>query len=253
MYQGRGTRGTFTIGRGQSGTYRGSFSTNRGRRVNAYGQSVPVRDLEAEEEAARIAAEEEEAARVAAEEEEAARIAAEEEEAARVAAARVAEEEAAKIAAARKAAVEAFKARTENAKPFIPEEVQFQELRKQYKNEDKETFENIKTHRAKLDLNNSLKKYNDNKPRYPLDKEEQAYVVIQKKKADSLEREARDRFKKEEAAAAAAAALENSLENYDMTGFDGGKRKKKKYTQRRQKKQRRRSRHRRSTKKYHRK
>ena len=233
MYQGRGTRGTFTIGRGQSGTYRGSFSTNRGRRVNAYGQSVPVRDLEAEEEAARIAAEEEEAARVAA--------------------ARVAEEEAAKIAAARKAAVEAFKARTENAKPFIPEEVQFQELRKQYKNEDKETFENIKTHRAKLDLNNSLKKYNDNKPRYPLDKEEQAYVVIQKKKADSLEREARDRFKKEEAAEAAAAALENSLENYDMTGFDGGKRKKKKYTQRRQKKQRRRSRHRRSTKKYHRK
>ena len=246
MYQGRGTRGTFTIGRGQSGTYRGSFSTNRGRRVNAYGQSVPVRDLEAEEEAARIAAEEEEAARVAAEE-----------EAARVAAARVAEEEAAKIAAARKAAVEAFKARTENAKPFIPEEVRLQNLRKQYKEEDEETAAFIQRQTAKaaeeaLALKNSLKNSNVN-PRYLLDEEEQAYVDSEKEKADSLEREARDRFKKEEAAAAAAAALENSLENYDMTGFDGGKRKKKKYTQRRQKKQRRRHRHRRSTKKYHRK
>lgn len=74
----------------------------------------------------------------------------------------------------------------------------------------------------------------------------QDYENAEKEKADSVEREARRHYKEEE-------ALENSLENYDMSDYDGGKRKKKKYTQRRQKKQRRRSRHRRSTKKYHRK
>lgn len=76
------------------------------------------------------------------------------------------------------------------------------------------------------------------------------YMLEEKEKANSMEEEARRRYKEEEAA---AAALKNSLENYDMTGYDGGKRKKKKYTQKRQKKQHRRHRHRRSTNKYHRK
>lgn len=130
-----------------------------------------------------------------------------------------------------------------NVQPFIPEAVRFQ-LRKKYKKEDRKNANFIQRQTAEaLALKNSLKNSNVN-PRYLLDEEQQAYVDSEKEKANSLEREARDRFKEEE---------ENLLENYDMTGFDGGKRKKKKYTQRRQKKQRRRSRHRRSTKKYHRK
>jgi hypothetical protein len=226
-------RGTFTVGRGQSGVNRGSFLPTRGRKLNAHGQSVPVRNFQAEE-AARVAAEEEEAARVAAEE--AARVAAEEEEAARVAAE---EEEAARIAAE-----EEFKARTANAKPFIPEAVRLHQLRKKYKKEDRKNANFIQRQTAEaLALKNSLKNSNVN-PRYPLNEEEQAYVDSENEKANSIEDEARRRYAEEE--------LEHSFEKY-MTGFDGGKRKKKKYTQRRQKKQRRRHRHRRSTKKYHRK
>jgi hypothetical protein len=65
----------------------------------------------------------------------------------------------------------------------------------------------------------------------------------EKEITDSLEREARRDYKEEE-------ALINSLENYDMSQYDGGKRKKKKYTQKRQKKQRRRRSRRHSTRKY---
>ena len=76
-----------------------------------------------------------------------------------------------------------------------------------------------------------------------LEQQRNQYVMDEKEKVDSLEREARRRYKEEE-------ALINSLENYDMSDYDGGKRKKKKYTQKRQKKQRRRRSRRHSTRKY---
>ena len=76
-----------------------------------------------------------------------------------------------------------------------------------------------------------------------LEQQRNQYVMDEKEKVDSLEREARRGYKEEE-------ALINSLENYDMSDYDGGKRKKKKYTQKRQKKQRRHRSRRHSTRKY---
>jgi len=220
-----------TRGRGNSVASRGVFTATRGRRLNAFGQSVTERELQKQEAAA---------------EQEAARIAAEERNS-------------------------RIMARMASGKEFVPEAVRLEEKRleherqrDQYIKDEKEKADSIeekaRLHFEKEASDNLLKDYR--MPDYNITYDMSDYSTFpdyinakdyenaEKEKADFIEKEARLHFEKE---AAAAAALKNSLENYDMTGYDGGKRKKKKYTQRRQKKQRRRYRHRRSTKKYHRK
>jgi hypothetical protein len=81
----------------------------------------------------------------------------------------------------------------------------------------------------------------------------QNYENAEKEKADSLEFQARRNSRNDEARRKYHNdLLEDSLQNYDMSDFQGGKRKKKKYTQTRtrQKKQHRRRRRRHSTRKH---
>jgi hypothetical protein len=200
------------------------FTVTRGRRLNAFGQSVTERELQ-EQEDARIAAEERDSR---------------------------------------------IMARMASGKEFVPEAVRLEDAAALKQEHERQRDLYIMEEKGKADSieregrlrfekeasDNSFKDYR--MPDYNITYDmtdystfpdyinAQDYENAEKEKADSLEREARRRYKEEE-------ALENSLENYDMTDYDGGKRKKKKYTQRRQKKQRRRHRHRRSTKKYHRK
>ena len=81
----------------------------------------------------------------------------------------------------------------------------------------------------------------------------QDYENAEKEKADSLEFQARRNYRNDEARRKYHNdLLEGSLQNYDMSDFQGGQRKKKKYTQTRtrQKKQHRRRNRRHSTRKY---
>jgi hypothetical protein len=81
----------------------------------------------------------------------------------------------------------------------------------------------------------------------------QDYENAEKEKADSLEFQARRNSRNDEARRKYHNdLLEGSLQNYDMSDFQGGQRKKKKYTQTRtrQKKQHRRRNRRHSTRKY---
>ena len=82
----------------------------------------------------------------------------------------------------------------------------------------------------------------------------QDYEDSEKEKADSLEFLARRNSRNDEAARRKIQndLLEDSFQNYDMSGFEGGARgsRKKKYTQTRQKKQHRRRHRRRSTRKH---